>query len=77
MPEGDDAVKPSPAYVTQWLGCRVEWRAGRVRLAGRVIEVARRKVEGRYAILLRIARDDGFIEIGQQAEDCTRLPELV
>lgn len=77
MPEGDDAVKPVPAYVTQWFGRRVEWRKGRVRLTGRVVEVARRKVEGRYAILLRICRDDGFIEIGQQAEDCTRLPELV
>ena len=62
-----------PAYQAEWEGRRVEWTVNATLLSGLVLEAGKhRDSEGEY-ISLRVARDDGFLEIGLDTRWVTRL----
>jgi hypothetical protein len=57
-----------PDYVRQWVGKRISFhRLGRQSM-GLVVAADRRSDRGRYVTLLKVARDDGFVEYGVDAD---------
>lgn len=58
-----------PAYITYWVGKRVEWTADKRHLAGLVIDVAQVIVDHKQVRRLRVARDDGYIEYGLDVKE--------
>ena len=57
-------MSQEPAYVTYWVGKRVEWKDGKRRLAGLVIDINQVIVDRHQVRRLKVARDDGYIEYG-------------
>lgn len=72
MARYDPKPHEDPAYVTEWVSRRVTWCDHPHHRTGLVLNAISRLVDHRQQVLLRIARDDGFVAIGIDARQCSR-----
>lgn len=75
MARYDEPDRKEPQYVVRWVGQRVSWSKGDFAHRGLVIDACQaRGDEGKF-ISLKVARDDGFIAYGVDADLCDRIPK--
>lgn len=58
-----------PKYVLRYLHRRVRWSDGHLHYSGVVTEVTRTTKDHKQRIVLRVARDDGFLSPSVDAQD--------
>lgn len=68
-------TEPEPRYVALYLGKRVEYRRGTQTLGGIVTDVQQRVEDHVTRHRLHVCRDDGFVDLGVDAADCTIITE--
>lgn len=61
--------------MTLWVGQRVSWGKSGPDQRGLCLDAKLEQTEDRWAILLKVARDDGFIAYGVDADGCDRIPK--
>lgn len=64
-----------PAYVSYWVGKRVVWPANKPKHEGLCIDAGEHREESERVVRLRVVRDDGFIEVGLDADTARRIQE--